>query len=37
VGSWGMLEIAVRNGSAAEVLAAGPGTPVTVVVESRDV
>jgi S-adenosylmethionine hydrolase len=36
VGSWGMLEIAVRNGSAADALAAGPGTPVTVSVESRD-
>jgi S-adenosylmethionine hydrolase len=36
VGSWGMLEIAVRNGNAAGTLAAGPGTPVTVVVESRD-
>ncbi len=36
VGSWGMLEIAVRNGSAADSFAAGPGTPVTVVVESRD-
>ncbi len=36
VGSWGMLEIAVRNGNAAKTLAAGPGTPVTVVVESRD-
>lgn len=35
VGSWGMLEIAVRNGSAAEMFAAGPGTPVTVAVESR--
>lgn len=36
VGSWGMLEIAVRNGSAAKLFAAGPGTPVTVVVETRD-
>lgn len=34
VGSWGVLEIAVRNGSAAERFAAGPGTPVTVGVES---
>jgi S-adenosyl-L-methionine hydrolase (adenosine-forming) len=33
VGSWGMLEIAVCNGSAARKFAAGPGTPVTVVVE----
>ncbi len=37
VGSWGMVEIVVRNGSAARTFAAGPGTPVTVVVESRDV
>lgn len=37
VGSWGVVEIAVRNGSAAQTFAAGPGTPVTVVVESRDV
>jgi S-adenosyl-L-methionine hydrolase (adenosine-forming) len=37
VGSWGMLEIAVRNGNAARMLAAGPGTPVTVVVESPNV
>jgi S-adenosylmethionine hydrolase len=36
VGSWGMLEIAVRNGSAAATFAAGPGTPVTVNVESLD-
>jgi S-adenosyl-L-methionine hydrolase (adenosine-forming) len=36
VGSWGMMEIAVCNGSAARRFAAGPGTPVTVVVESRD-
>lgn len=36
VGSWGVLEIAVRNGSAAEMFAAGAGTPVTVGVESRD-
>lgn len=35
-GSWGTLEVAVRNGSAAEFFAAGPGTPVTVVLESRD-
>ena len=33
VGSWGVLEIAVRNGNAAQMFAAGPGTPVTVVVE----
>jgi S-adenosylmethionine hydrolase len=36
VGSWGVLEIAVRNGNAAQTFAAGTGTPVTVVVESRD-
>lgn len=36
VGSWGMVEIAVRNGSAAQMFAAGPGTPVTVVLETRD-
>jgi hypothetical protein len=36
IGSWGMLEIAVHNGNAAGTFAAGPGTPVTVVVESRD-
>lgn len=36
VGSWGMLEIAVRNGNAAEMFAARPGTPVTVGMESRD-
>jgi hypothetical protein len=36
VGSWGVVEIAVRNGSAARMFAAGPGTPVTVVVERRD-
>jgi S-adenosyl-L-methionine hydrolase (adenosine-forming) len=36
VGSWGMLEIAVRNGSAADSFAAEPGTPVTVAVESQD-
>jgi S-adenosylmethionine hydrolase len=35
VGSWGMLEIAVRNGSAADTLAAAVGTPVIVNVESR--
>jgi len=35
-GSWGTLEIAVRNGNAAQVFAAGPGTPVTVVLESRE-
>jgi len=33
VGSWGLIEIAVRNGNAAQTFAAGPGTPVTVVVE----
>lgn len=33
VGSWGLLEIAVRNGNAAQTFAAGPGMPVTVVVE----
>jgi S-adenosylmethionine hydrolase len=33
VGSWGLLEIAVRNGNAAQMFAAGPGMPVTVVVE----
>jgi S-adenosylmethionine hydrolase len=37
VGSWGVVEIAVRNGSAAQTFSAGPGTPVTVAVESRDV
>jgi S-adenosylmethionine hydrolase len=36
VGSWGTMEIAVRNGSAAHRFAAGAGTPVTVVVESGD-
>jgi hypothetical protein len=36
VGSWGTVEIAVRNGSAAKMFTAAPGTPVTVVVESRD-
>jgi S-adenosylmethionine hydrolase len=36
LGSWGTVEIAVRNGSAAKMFAAGTGTPVTVVVESRD-
>jgi len=36
VGSWGVVEIAVRNGSAAETFAAGLGTPVTVAVESRN-
>jgi S-adenosyl-L-methionine hydrolase (adenosine-forming) len=36
VGSWGVVEIAVRNGSAAQTFAAGPGTPVTVV-GARDV
>ena len=34
VGSWGMLEVAVRNGNASQMFAAGPGTPVTVVMES---
>jgi hypothetical protein len=33
VGSWSVLEVAVRNGSAAETLHAGPGTPVTVKVK----
>jgi S-adenosylmethionine hydrolase len=33
VGSWGLLEIAVRNGNAATTLAAGPGTPVAVALE----
>lgn len=36
MGSWGTLELAVRNGSAADMFAAAPGTPVTVVLESRD-
>jgi S-adenosylmethionine hydrolase len=36
VGSWGMLEIAVRNGSAADTFAAAPGTPVIVNLESRN-
>jgi len=31
VGSWGVVEIAVCGGSAAQTFAAGPGTPVTVV------
>lgn len=35
VGSWGMVEVAVRNGDAAKMFAAGPGTRVTVVVELR--
>lgn len=30
IDSWGLLEIAVREGSAAQVLGAGVGTPVTV-------
>jgi S-adenosylmethionine hydrolase len=30
VGSAGLLEIAVRNGHAAYVLALGPGTPITL-------
>jgi S-adenosylmethionine hydrolase len=34
VGSWGVVEIAVRNGSAAQTFAAALGTPVAVVVES---
>ena len=34
VGSWGMLEIAVRDGSAADYFAAATGTPVTVVWEA---
>jgi len=33
VGSWGLLEIAIRNGSARETLRAGVGTPVRVVRE----
>lgn len=37
IGSWGVVEIAVRNGNAAQTFSAGPGTPVTVAVESRDV
>ncbi|MFQ5667778.1 MAG: S-adenosyl-l-methionine hydroxide adenosyltransferase family protein [Candidatus Binatia bacterium] len=36
LGSWGLLEIAVRNGNAAQVFAAGPGVPVSVVLEPRD-
>jgi S-adenosylmethionine hydrolase len=36
VGSWGMLEIAVRNGSAAEKFAVGAGAPVAVGVQSGD-
>jgi S-adenosylmethionine hydrolase len=32
-GSWGMMEIAVRNGSAADLLGAGPATPVMVTCE----
>lgn len=35
VGGWGVMEIAVRNGSAAQTFAAGPGTPVTVDLESK--
>lgn len=35
VGSWGMLEIAVRNGSAATRFGAETGAPVSVEVESR--
>jgi len=34
VGSWGMLEIAVRNGSAAQMFSAGTGAPVAVDVKS---
>ena len=34
VGSWGVVEIAVRNGNAAQAFAAGLGMPVTVAVES---
>lgn len=30
IGSWSVLEIAIRNGNAAERLGARPGTPVTV-------
>jgi len=30
VGSWDLLEVAVRDGNAAELLGAGPGTAVTV-------
>jgi S-adenosylmethionine hydrolase len=30
IGSWSVLEIAVRNGDAAKALGAGPGTPVSV-------
>jgi S-adenosylmethionine hydrolase len=30
LGSWGLLEVAVRDGNAAEVLRAGVGTPVVV-------
>lgn len=37
VGSWGTLEIAVRNGSAADYFAAGAGTPVTVAWEPGNV
>lgn len=36
IGSWGSVEIAIRNGNAAETFAAGPGTPVTVALESRN-
>ena len=36
IGSWGVLEIAVRGGSAAQMLAASPGTPVTVAWELQD-
>lgn len=31
VGSWGFVEIAIRNGSAARALGAGAGTPVRIV------
>jgi hypothetical protein len=33
VGSWGVLEIAARNGNAAKMLAAAPGMPVTVALD----
>jgi S-adenosylmethionine hydrolase len=32
VNSWGVLEVAVRDGNARAVLAVGIGTPLTVVV-----
>lgn len=37
VGSWGMLEIAVRDGNAADYFAAAAGTPVTVAWEAGTV